>query len=87
MLFDLSMISGFAEWTYLVGECNAHGSVSFVFCCVLFCVFVVASLVVLLVVLEFENGSREEEFCCFPCRSVAISGWPVLRAWHLGLCG
>ena len=26
----------------------------------------------LLVVLEFENGSREEEFCCFLCRSVAI---------------
>ena len=63
----------------------------FCFCCVLFCVlfcvFVVAALVVLLVVLEFENGSREEEFCCFPCRSVAIFGWPVLRAWHLGLCG
>ena len=55
------MISGFAEWTCLVRECNAYGSVSFVFCCVLFCVFVVASPVVLLVVLEFENGSRDED--------------------------
>ena len=81
------MISGFAEWIYLVRECNTYGSVSFVFCCVLFCVFVVASLVVLLAVLEFENGSREEELCCFPCRSVAIFGWSVLRAWCLGLCG
>ena len=25
------MISGFAEWTYLVRECNTYGSVSFVF--------------------------------------------------------
>ena len=31
MLFDLSMISGFAEWTYLACECGAYGSVSFVF--------------------------------------------------------
>ena len=35
------------------------------FCCVLFCVFVVASPVVLLVVLEFENGSREAELLLF----------------------
>ena len=31
MLFDLSMISGFVEWTYLVRGCNTYGSVSFVF--------------------------------------------------------
>ena len=39
----------------------------FRFCCVLFCVFVVvvASLVVLPVVLEFENGSRDEELLLF----------------------
>ena len=37
----------------------------FRFCCVLFCVFVVASLVVLLVVLEFENGSRDAELLLF----------------------
>ena len=37
----------------------------FRFCCVLFCVFVVASPVVLLVVLEFENGSREAELLLF----------------------
>ena len=85
MLFDLSMMSGFVEWICLVRECNAHGSVSFVF--VLFCVLLLLLLVVLLVVLEFENGSREEEFCCFPCRSVAIFGWSVLRARCLGLCG
>ena len=26
ILFDLSMISGFVEWTYLVRECDAYGS-------------------------------------------------------------
>ena len=31
----------------------------------MFCVFVVASPVVLLVVLEFENGSREAELLLF----------------------
>ena len=35
ILFDLSMISGFAEWTYLVREWDAYGSVLFVF--VVFC--------------------------------------------------
>ena len=35
MLFDLSMISGFVEWTYLVRECDTCGSVSFVL--VVFC--------------------------------------------------
>ena len=37
----------------------------FRFCCVLFCVFDVASPVVLLVVSEFENGSREAELLLF----------------------
>ena len=65
MLFDLSVTSGFAEWTYLVRECDAYGSVSFVFvafCFVFCCCFL---LVVLLAVLEFENGSREEELLLF----------------------
>ena len=35
MLFGLSVMSGFAEWMHLVRECNACGSVSFVF--VVFC--------------------------------------------------
>ena len=65
MLFDLSVTSGFAEWTHLVRECNAHGSVSFVFVAFCFCVLLWLLLVVLLVVLEFENGSREEEFLLF----------------------
>ena len=39
MLFDLSMMSGFAEWMHLVRECDACGSVSFVFVafCFVFC--------------------------------------------------
>ena len=36
---------------------------------------IVASLVVSLVVLEFENGSREGEPLLSSCRSVAIFGW------------
>ena len=65
MLFDLSVMSGFAEWMYLARECNAHGSVSFVFCCVLFCVLLLLLLAVSLAVLEFENGSQEEELLLF----------------------
>ena len=41
---------------------------------------IVASLVVLLAVLEFENGSREGEPLLFSCRSLAIFGWQVLCA-------
>ena len=37
MLCDLSMISGFAEWMYLVRECDPHGSVSFVLLCIVLC--------------------------------------------------
>ena len=37
------MISGFVEWIYLVRECNACGSVSFVLLCFVLCFFVVAS--------------------------------------------
>ena len=40
--------------------------------------------------MQFWNlrmGVEKESFCCFVCRSVAIFGWSVLRAWHLGLCG
>ena len=39
MLSDLSIISGFVEWTSLVRECNTCGSVSFVFVafCFVFC--------------------------------------------------
>ena len=40
------MTSGFAEWTCLVRECDAHGPVSFV----LFCVLLLLLLAVLLVV-------------------------------------
>ena len=65
MLFDLSMTSGFAEWTCLVHECDTHGSVSFVFVAFCFCVLLLLLLAVLLAVLEFENGSREEELLLF----------------------
>ena len=44
MLFDLSVMSGFAEWTCLVCECDTYGSTVFrlfFLCCVL--CFVVAS--------------------------------------------
>ena len=37
----------------------------FCFCCVLLCVLLLLLLVVLLAVLEFENGSREEELLLF----------------------
>ena len=48
-----------------VRECDACGSVSFVFVAFCFCVLLLLLLVVLLVVLEFENGSREEELLLF----------------------
>ena len=59
-----------------VRECDACGSVSFVFVAFCFCVLLLLLLVVLLVVLEFENGSREEELLLF---SVVV---PIRSSLH-----
>ena len=56
------MTSSIAGQTWLVRGCGAQGLIlSVLFCFVLFCVLLVLLVMVLLAVLEFENGSREEE--------------------------
>ena len=62
MLFDLSMTSGFAEWMHLVRECDAYGSVSFVFV-----VFLLLLLLVVLLVMRRDFVVRISIFSMPRC--------------------